>query len=44
VPEFEARQIREVFEGPYRIVYYIKADQIDVIAVTHGAERPWSRL
>jgi plasmid stabilization system protein ParE len=37
VPEFEHDQIREVFFGPYRIIYHIKADQIDVIAVIHGA-------
>jgi addiction module RelE/StbE family toxin len=37
VSEYELDQIREVFSGPYRIVYHIKADQIDVIAVIHGA-------
>jgi toxin ParE1/3/4 len=37
VPEYEMEQIREVIEGPYRIIYYIKADQIDVLAVLHGA-------
>lgn len=37
VPEFHIDQIREVFEGPYRIIYHIKADQVDVIAVIHGA-------
>jgi len=37
VPEYERDQIREVFSGPYRIIYHIKADQIDVIAVIHGA-------
>jgi plasmid stabilization system protein ParE len=37
VPEFEMVQIREVMEGPYRIIYYIKPDQIDVLAVLHGA-------
>lgn len=43
VPEAEAAQIREVLEGPYRIIYYIKADQIDVLAVLHGAQQtPWS--
>jgi len=36
VPEFEMDQIREVFDGPYRIIYHIKSDQIDVIAVLHG--------
>ena len=38
VPEFEMKQIREVIEGPYRIIYYIKVDQIDVLAVLHGAQ------
>jgi plasmid stabilization system protein ParE len=37
VPEHEKNQIREVIEGPYRIIYYIKPDQIDVLAVIHGA-------
>ncbi|MBL3599337.1 MAG: type II toxin-antitoxin system RelE/ParE family toxin [gamma proteobacterium endosymbiont of Lamellibrachia anaximandri] len=36
VPEYDIDQIREVFVGPYRIIYYIKSDQIDVIAVIHG--------
>ena len=29
VPEYEVDQIREVIEGSYRIIYYIKPDQID---------------
>jgi toxin ParE1/3/4 len=37
VPEYEVTAIREVIEGPYRIIYYIKPDQIDVLAVIHGA-------
>ncbi|MBN1974048.1 MAG: type II toxin-antitoxin system RelE/ParE family toxin [Sedimentisphaerales bacterium] len=37
VPEYEMEQIREVIEGPYRIIYYIKANQIDILAVFHGA-------
>ncbi len=36
VPEYEMNQIREVFEESYRIIYYIKPDQIDVLAVIHG--------
>jgi toxin ParE1/3/4 len=32
------KQIREVIEGPYRIIYYVKPDQIDVLAVLHGAQ------
>ena len=37
VPEYNMDQIRDVFVGPYRIIYHIKSDQIDVIAVIHGA-------
>jgi toxin ParE1/3/4 len=37
VPEYDLDQIREVIEWPYRIIYHIKSDQIDVIAVLHGA-------
>jgi len=43
VPEFEAAQIREVIEGPFRIIYFVKPDQIDVLAVIHGAQKvPWA--
>lgn len=35
VPEYDLDQIREIIEAPYRIIYYIKPDQIDVIAVLH---------
>ncbi|MDO8283267.1 MAG: type II toxin-antitoxin system RelE/ParE family toxin [Thermodesulfovibrionia bacterium] len=37
VPEFDIEQLREVIEESYRIIYYIKPDQIDVLAVIHGA-------
>ena len=37
VPEYDMGQIREVIEGSYRIIYHVKPDQVDVIAVIHGA-------
>lgn len=37
VPEYDLEQIREVFCVSYRVIYYIKPDQIDVIAVIHGS-------
>jgi toxin ParE1/3/4 len=37
VPEYDADQIREVIEGSFRVIYHIKSDQIDVLAVIHGA-------
>jgi toxin ParE1/3/4 len=33
VPEYQAEDIRDLIEAPCRI----KADQIDVVAVVHGA-------
>jgi len=38
VPEYEAEDIREIIEKPYRIIYRIKPEQIDVLAVIHGAQ------
>ncbi len=38
VPEYRAEDVRELIEKPYRIIYRIKADQIDVLAVIHGAQ------
>lgn len=37
VPEFNSAEIREVLEGAYRIVYRLRADRVDVVAVVHGA-------
>ena len=37
VPEYNMDQIQESIEGSYRIIYHIKPDQIDVLAVIHGA-------
>ena len=35
VPEFQFGQLREVFERPYRIIYLIRPDRIDIITVLH---------
>jgi plasmid stabilization system protein ParE len=40
VPEANDVNIREVLEGPYRIIYHLLEDEIDIIAVVHGA-RQW---
>jgi toxin ParE1/3/4 len=39
VPEYDAPEIREVIEPPYRIIYCIREEQIDVLAVVHSAQR-----
>ncbi len=38
VREYEIDDIREIIEKPYRIIYRIKPDQIDVLAVVHCAQ------
>lgn len=38
VPECKSEDIREIIEKPYRIIYRIKSDQIDILAVIHGAK------
>ena len=35
VPEYRREDLREVLERPYRIIYRIRAERIDVIAVMH---------
>jgi toxin ParE1/3/4 len=38
VTEYNADDIRELIEKRYRIIYRVRADRIDVIAVIHGAQ------
>lgn len=39
VPEYEPLEIRQVFEGPYRIIYRVLSDRVDVLGIVHGARR-----
>jgi toxin ParE1/3/4 len=39
VAEYRREDIRQVLERPYRIVYRIKQEQIDVLAVVHTAQQ-----
>ncbi len=39
VPEYEDESLRELLENPYRIVYRVYEDRVDVVAVVHGARR-----
>lgn len=39
VPEYKRADVREVIERPYRIIYRVKADQVDVVAVMHSAQQ-----
>lgn len=37
VPEYQSNEIRELIEPPYRIIYRVKKERIDILAVIHGA-------
>jgi toxin ParE1/3/4 len=36
VPEFERSDLRELIEPPYRLIYHVHPDTIEVIAVVHA--------
>ena len=36
VPEFARAEIRELIEWPYRLVYRVRPDAIEVLSVLHG--------
>jgi plasmid stabilization system protein ParE len=42
VPEFNNKNIRELFVGNYRMIYQIKNEVIYVIGFIHGARDLWT--
>lgn len=39
VPEYEISEVRQVIESSYRLIYLIKEDRIEVLAVIHTSRR-----
>jgi toxin ParE1/3/4 len=39
VPEYDADDVREVIEPPYRVIYRVAEDRVDVLGVIHGARQ-----
>jgi len=39
VPEYEIDDVRQVIEGQYRIIYLIKEDQIEILALIHTSRK-----
>lgn len=39
VLEFDSDDIREVIQFPYRIIYQVSADCVQILAVVHGARK-----
>ena len=38
VPEFPQDDLRELVEPPYRVIYRVRADAIEVLAIVHGRQ------
>ena len=38
VPEVTRTDIREVIEGPYRVIYQVESERLVVLAVIHGRQ------
>jgi plasmid stabilization system protein ParE len=36
VPERPDPLLREVLEGPYRVIYRVRPDRVEVLAIVHG--------
>lgn len=39
VPKYDDENLRELIMHPYRLIYRIRPDRIDIIAVFHGAQQ-----
>ena len=37
VPEFGSPNLREIIVRPYRVVYRVRGDVVEVVTVTHSA-------
>ena len=37
IPEEEPRQLRQLIQSPYRIIYRISETSVEILAVVHGA-------
>ena len=38
VPEYNLKEIREIIEAPYRILYHVDANRIEIINVLHSRQ------
>lgn len=36
---YEGQGLREVYESPYRLVYRVAADRVEIIAIVHASRR-----
>lgn len=39
VPEFGREDVRELIDGPYRLVYRVRQDAVEVLSILHGRQQ-----
>ena len=39
VPEYQHPDVRELVERPYRLIYRVRPDAIEVLAIVHGRQQ-----
>lgn len=39
VPEYETESLRELLESPYRLIYQVTPEHINIIAIVHAARK-----
>ena len=39
VPEYDYEDLRELIEGPYRLIYRVRPNQIEILALVHGSQQ-----
>lgn len=39
VPEYEIDEVRQVIEGSYRLIYLIREEQVEILAVIHTSRK-----
>ena len=44
VPEFGREDVRELIEPPYRLVYRVRIDAVEVLSILHGRQQPGAML
>ena len=44
VPERGDPALREVLEGPYRVIYRVRPERVEVLAIVHGRRADLGRL
>ncbi len=40
VPGWDQQVVRQILYSPYRVVYQVEAEQVEILTISHDRERP----